>query len=324
MGAVLGSLIPLATNWNIVGVKSVADGTYIGFLVLMILGAILAFALVSPHKIVRKDGTRVQRVTHPNMLTELTGLVQCLYTDAYIIWLFPFFLASNWFYTYQFNVYQLYMFNTRTRAFTGLFYWLAQIVGSISFGYFLDTKKLTRRNRALGGWVLLFIIVNVIWGGGLKADLRMERQPTAETNLGLDVYSKDFAGYMILYVLYGFMDAVWQTYAYWIMGALSNDPRKLAYFAGYYKGIQSAGAAIVWGLDSKPVSYRALFGSSWGLCVGGLLFALPVVWMKVRETEVRQEDFVLGGAGDSKGVTEPVAVPVDVGEAAIAKEGGKI
>jgi hypothetical protein len=30
------------------------------------------------------------------------------------------------------------------------------------------------------------------------------------------------------------------------MGALSNNSRKLANFAGFYKGIQSAGAAITW------------------------------------------------------------------------------
>lgn len=54
------------------------------------------------------------------------------------------------------------MFNTRSRSFTGLFYWLAQIFGALLFGWFLDNKKLTRRNRALAGWAILFVIVNVI------------------------------------------------------------------------------------------------------------------------------------------------------------------
>jgi hypothetical protein len=30
------------------------------------------------------------------------------------------------------------------------------------------------------------------------------------------------------------------------MGALSNNSRTLANFAGFYKGVQSAGAAITW------------------------------------------------------------------------------
>ena len=52
---------------------------------------------------------------------------------------------------------------------------------------------------------------------------------------GMDVYDRDFTWYCLLMAFYGLLDAAWQTYAYWLMGALSNDPRKLAYFAGFYK-----------------------------------------------------------------------------------------
>jgi sugar phosphate permease len=54
------------------------------------------------------------------------------------------------------------MFNTRSRSFAGLWYWLAQIIGALLFGWFLDFPKMTRRHRAIAGWVLLFVIVNVI------------------------------------------------------------------------------------------------------------------------------------------------------------------
>ncbi|KAF8252201.1 MFS general substrate transporter [Wilcoxina mikolae CBS 423.85] len=292
LGAVIGSCIPIGDNWLN---KPVNDGTYIGFLVLMIAGGVLAWFLVPPQKIIRKNGTRVQRLRHPSMISELKGLYETLFSDPYIILLFPFFWASNWFYTYQQNAYNLYMFNTRSRSFTGLWYWLAQIISALLFGWFLDHKKLTRRHRAIAGWGILFIIVNVVWGGGLKPDLGISRPPNADAAegwyRGMDVYDKDFTWYCLLYVCYGLLDAAWQTYAYWLMGALSNDPRKLAYFAGFYKGIQSAGAAVVWGLDSGRTSYRVLFGTSWGLCVAGMLFAIPVIWMRVHNTEVTQEDF---------------------------------
>ena len=68
MGAVIGSIIPIAQNWKTVGNNPVNDGTYIGFLVLMITGAILANFLVSPEKVVRKDGTRVQKLQHPSVV----------------------------------------------------------------------------------------------------------------------------------------------------------------------------------------------------------------------------------------------------------------
>lgn len=34
------------------------------------------------------------------------------------------------------------------------------------------------------------------------------------------------------------------------------------------------------------------FGSSWGLCVAGMLFALPVLYWKVQDTELTDADFV--------------------------------
>lgn len=296
LGAVIGSIIPIANNWNTTDNKAVNDGTYIGFLVLMVCGAILSWFLVPPQKIVRKDGTRVQRVRHPSIKSELKGLWETLYSDPYIVLLFPLFWASNWFYTYQQNAYNLYMFNTRSRAFSGLWYWLAQIAGSLLFGWFLDNQFMTRRHRAIAGWALLFVLVLSIWGGGLKAELGISRPPdqaqAASWFRGMDIYDTDFTWYCLLYAFYGVLDAAWQTYAYWIMGALSNDPRKLAYFAGFYKGIQSAGAAVVWGIDGSHAPFRVLFGTSWGLCVAGLLFAIPVIWMRIHDTEVTEEDFV--------------------------------
>jgi len=37
-----------------------------------------------------------------------------------------------------------------------------------------------------------------------------------------------------------FTDSCYQALAYWIMSALTNDPFKLARYAGFYKAIQSA------------------------------------------------------------------------------------
>lgn len=49
------------------------------------------------------------------------------------------------------------------------------------------------------------------------------------------------------------VDAAFQGLAYYTMSALSNDPFKLARMAGYYKGIQSAGAAVSFGMDAVKV-----------------------------------------------------------------------
>ncbi|KAF8244935.1 MFS general substrate transporter [Wilcoxina mikolae CBS 423.85] len=250
-GAVLGSLVPIVP---------VNDGTYIGFLVLMVCGGILAWFLVPPEKIIGSDGTRVQ----------------------HILLLFPYFWASNWFYTYEQNAYNLYMFNTRTRSFTGLWYWLSQIFGSLLFGWFLDNKSWSRRTRAIAGWGVLFIIVNVVW------------------YRGMDVYDRGFAWYCLLYVCYGILDSVWQTYAYWLMGALSNEPRKLHI-------LQAAGSAVAWGLDSARVPYRVLFATSWGLCILGMAFVIPLIWLRINDTEAKELDSVDDSDSEK---TDEVALPV--------------
>jgi hypothetical protein len=76
------------------------------------------------------------------------------------------------------------------------------------------------------------------------------------------------------------------------MGAITNNSRKLANFAGFYKGIQSAGAAIIWRLDGldKPPPYMNLFASCWVLLAGSLVIALPVMILKIKDTVPIEED----------------------------------
>jgi hypothetical protein len=50
-------------------------------------------------------------------------------------------------------------------------------------------------------------------------------------------------------------DAMFQGLAYYTMSAISNDPFKLARMAGYYKGVQSAGSAVSFGMDAVKVTY---------------------------------------------------------------------
>ena len=74
------------------------------------------------------------------------------------------------------------------------------------------------------------------------------------------------------------------------MGCFSNNNRKLAYFTGFYKGIQSAGAAITPAIDAPTVEYMTEFAVTWGLLLGSLVIAAPVVWLKVHDTVTVEED----------------------------------
>jgi hypothetical protein len=76
------------------------------------------------------------------------------------------------------------------------------------------------------------------------------------------------------------------------MGALSNSGRKTANFAGFYKGIQSAGAAVFWRVDALGASYNSEFASSWALLAGSLVVAAPVIFIKIKDHVTVEEDLV--------------------------------
>jgi len=291
LGAVIGSLIPLGQNIHVKTASNVTDGTYIGFLVLTLLGALLAWTLVDAKEVIRHDGSKVIVMKHPSWKSEIFGLWETFFTDPYIILMFPMFLVSNWFYGYHFNAVNGAYFNTRTRALNDTLYWLMQIIGAYIFGYALDYQGLRRTVRAKIAWGVLLSITMIIWGCGYKFQKTYTRAWAADKTIPKKDWSdKGYAGPLVLFMFYGFFDAAWQTCVYWFMGALTNNGRKLANFAGFYKGIQSAGSAVTWQLDAKKVSYMNILASNWALLVGGLVFALPVIVWKIEDTVPIEKD----------------------------------
>ena len=65
---------------------------------------------------------------------------------------------------------------------------------------------------------------------------------------------------------------------------MTNNGRKLANFAGFYKGLQSAGAVVVFRIDALGVPFMNIFASCWALLSGSLLVAAPFIWLKIRDT----------------------------------------
>ncbi|KAI1381296.1 MFS general substrate transporter [Hypoxylon crocopeplum] len=287
LGAVIGSLIPLGQNVNNTG-GTVTDGTYVGFIVLMLIGAVLAVFLVNADKVIREDGSKIILMKNPTWQSEFIGLWECISLSPWVVALFPMFFASNIFYTYQQNGLNGAHFNVRARSLNNLLYWLAQIFGAVIVGYALDYSGIRRSMRAKISFIVLFALTFIIWGGGWA--WQRQQVPRAVTmdpayeNQKIDWADPQFIGPMFLFIFYGFYDSVWQTCIYWYMGALSNSGRKTANLAGFYKGLQSAGAAIFWRLDGLHTEYETLFAATWGVCAGALLVALPIIFFKIQDT----------------------------------------
>jgi len=220
MGAVIGSLIPLGENIHIKTNITVSDGTYIGFIVLMACGAILALFLCNASDVVRDDGSRVILMKNPSWKSELVGLWETLRFQPFVVLLFPMFFVSNWFYIYQNNAMNGAYFNTRTKALNSLLYWLSQIIAAAIFGYLLDVQGVARSVRAKITWGVLFVLTFAIWGGGYAFEKRYTRENVKIiVPNGFDWSDSGYVGPMFLYMFYGFYDAAWQASIYWYVTA---------------------------------------------------------------------------------------------------------
>lgn len=296
LGAVIGSAVSLGNNMK--NGESVAnDTTYAVFIALMGSGIVIATFILPGHKVWRGKvgGERVVQQQFPHWKTELMSMLKMLYKEPKIYLMFPMFFASNWFYTYQFNDVNAAKFNFRTRSLNSLLYWLSQMIGAFFFGLLLDWQRFDRKMRTKIGWSVVLVLTMVIWGGGYDFQKQYTRSSVLEPDFELmDFKEGRYIGPMFLYFFYGVYDAVFQTYIYYVLGAMSNNPKKNAIYGAFFKSIQSAGAAIMWRLDYYEIPYINMFASCWALCVASLLISFPLVFFMIENHTEDVEDDLNG------------------------------
>jgi hypothetical protein len=72
-----------------------------------LIGAFLPLFIVNPDKVIRTDGTHVNKARNPSWKMMFFSLYVALKTDPWIILLFPMFFASNYFNTWRSYVFSL-------------------------------------------------------------------------------------------------------------------------------------------------------------------------------------------------------------------------
>lgn len=158
-----------------------------------------------------------------------------------------------------------------------------------------------RRNRGLFGLSLTAIFTIVAYSWGIKYQLPITR----ETKWAHKINYNDsaFAEPISIFILYDIGDAFYQGLAYWIMGAITNDPFELARYAGMYKAVQSAGAAVAFAMDATLVPYINEIGAVFGLMLFSYPFAAMVIW-SIRDSnyEVEEQVYVDEAAAENKDV----------------------
>jgi len=292
-GSFIGSIIALAINLKEGGLRAVATSTYIAFFIVVVIGIASSWLVLPPNKVVRGDGTLVKLEAKSSWREETFATIR-LFTDWRMIALLPMFFVSNYFYAYQGAV-NAGMFDGPTRAVNAALEGAGGIVGALITGFFiLDIKGVGRRNRGYLGLGAVTVMVVVVWACALSWQVTFDRAiATANGNDGKLINYKDsnFAAKGTLYFFYYFSDASYQALAYWIMSALTNDPFKLARFAGFYKAIQSAGGAGSFGMDAVATPYLNELLASWIV----MLVSFPCAFLVIRtikETNYEDEKMI--------------------------------
>ncbi|KAF8936844.1 major facilitator superfamily domain-containing protein [Dissophora ornata] len=266
MGAVLGSVIAFGINYNETEQKSLGDATYAVFIAIMAVGTLVALSLAPPSSVTHSNGDHILIQKFPTWSGEIIAIFK-LFLDWRMLVLIPMFMSSNWFYSYQFSTVNGRYYSIRTQSLNNILYWSSQIFGSYSFARVLDFQGVNRRRRALWGLAIICCCFIGTWIGGIFFQRTYDLN---EPKLNHDFKEgASYVGPMFLYMFYGLNDAAWQTYIYWLMGAMSNDATVLSRYAGFYKCIQSCGAAISWRINAVGTAYMpelivcfALLGAS--------------------------------------------------------------
>lgn len=283
LGGMIGGLLQFALNYKTEQNKANA-ASYFTFVALMAAASIGSLFFVLPPKKVRKeDGTMVVFEEGSDWKREIKGSLKASVNPNMLL-LSVLFISSNFFYTYQFNFVNGSLFTMRTRGLNSALYWMAQMVAAYVIGLLLDRRGATKRSRGVAAWLFVLLSFGLAWACGVWLQYGFEGgydkpDVTAKRIRHVDFKESKRAAFpIIIYLLYGFADAAIQAFAYWIMGALAgNDTAMSARFAGFYKGIQSAGAAVAWGIDLKILYHIQMW-------IGFALFAIgmPLAFVTVR------------------------------------------
>ncbi|KAJ2852306.1 hypothetical protein IWW36_000449 [Coemansia brasiliensis] len=273
LGGALGGLLPFAINYSQSG--KLTDSVYLIFVILECIGSIVALFLVPPSSVVRDDGSHATIIPSSSIREEALQVLY-LFKNRWMLLLLPMSFFSNFAYGYHFSVYNGAIFTLRTRGFNNLLYWTASILSSALLYLLLDYARWTRRGRGLFTIIAIFITSNIVWACTLVVQLRYTRGGEATDYPGglIDfLETSRAAGPITLYFFMGLADSWYQNICYWIIGTLTCDAYTTARYIGFYKSLQSLGAAVSWQVVARSIPFINQLVGNW------VLFLLSVPTM---------------------------------------------
>jgi hypothetical protein len=293
---------------------SVPTSVYAVFVALQLASIIFAYLLVPPTLVVRKDGSHLAIFRKPSVAESLIGLKDVLKDWRVLIMIPAYFTPEvSLVMSSSFNAYA---YNLRTRSLNNFLVHLIQIPLALIMGWILDNERFgRRRTRALIAitidtvWITGVYIAQTIWLHSWNFD-RSVPGPS------IDLHDAAYPGAVIIQLIYGAQYGIFQNVVLWILGSLSNEPKKTALMGGIFVSgrlsdslldyrifrvadnfplykVLSAGTAVAFGVDATAPNYKAESGGWFGvttLCWPILYF---LAFTQVTDTNYDKEPEVI-------------------------------
>lgn len=249
LGAVIGGLQAFLTNINSSSSEESKGASAATFLVYIVMGGVgtaMVFLLQPLESVIREDGTRCQAPRPSSAGQEIRGMFKMMCFGP-VLALLPLFLYSNWFYSYQLGIFSKGVFKPAAAGLANALYWGAQMIGAKNLGCLLDAKSLSVGRRAYASVLGSAVLIGVSWlWGGLATVSYGLADDDAKT------YEYNDAGAIQAFALmfvWGYCDALVQTWCYWVMKQLFTSSEDFARIAGIFKFAQSFGSAASFLID---------------------------------------------------------------------------
>jgi len=156
-------------------------------------------------------------------------------------------------------------FSVRSRALGSLLSAIVAQLANFLLGFFLDWSKLTINRRSRFAFIGLYTFAGGMWIFAVK--LMHEYHSTRPLLDWNDAdFSRGFALYIMLQLLFNWLYEL----TYWIVGAINDDPSELIRLTSIVRGVESAGQAVSYGINSTGFRLDAVAGINmglWGLCL---------------------------------------------------------
>ncbi|KAM7212743.1 Major facilitator superfamily domain containing protein [Rhypophila decipiens] len=250
LGQLIGASISLALNVKTNSRGKVGYSTYLVLIALQCLGLPLALLVSPPEKVIYSDGRKQADPTKNKAVLGEFKKLWALAKRKQMYLLIPVLIGFAWNGTYL-GIYMAKYFSVRARTLGSLTSGIAATFANIFWGWFYDTKFVSRPTLAKLSWGF-FVLTMLGTFGWQVANEQLYRYsvPKVELDWANPGFGRGFASMVIL----RFLNESHFMFVYWIIGTFFDDIETLTLAVGIVRSFESVGSCLAFGIGAAQVA----------------------------------------------------------------------